>query len=243
MVPRDSRYLNRHVDELLQAGRIGPGDKVLEVGCGMGRYTLLLAERGIRVEGLDISPVLLDRLAELDGDRHRIPLHCADVLDPPTDLLGAFDAVVGLFALHHVHDIPRSLASVARLLRPGGRVAFCEPNPYNPLYYVQMATRPGMSWEGDGGIVKIRRRPILQALTFAGFSELFWKRFGFFPPFFTDSPVSGLERPLEAFPLWRAALPFQIFGGRLDSLDVIRSIRNEPTRTVPTAQPGQAQKA
>src|SRR4051794_19191114 len=69
-------------------------------------------------------------------------------------------------------------------------------------------------------------RPILQALTFAGFSELFWERFGFFPRFVTDSPVGGLERPLEAFPLWRAALPFQIFGGRLDS-----RARRRPTRT------------
>jgi SAM-dependent methyltransferase len=215
MVPSDSPYLNRHVDELLSAARIGPGERVLEIGCGMGRYTILLADRGVRVEGLDLSRVLLNRLTEFSADRQDIPLHHADVLDPPTELLGKFDAVVGMFTLHHIHDIAGSLRSIVRLLRPGGRVAFCEPNPFNPLYYVQIALRPGMTWEGDRGIVNVRRRPVVRALAGAGFGDLYWKRFGFFPPFLTNSPLGGLERPLEAFPLWRGALPFQLFGGRL----------------------------
>lgn len=215
MLPADTAYLNRHVDELLAAAQIRPGERVLEVGCGMGRYTLLLANRGVEVEGLDLSRILLDRLLEFNAGRHDIPLHQADVLNPPADLLGEFDAVVGLFALHHIHDIAGSLRSIVRLLRPGGRVAFCEPNPYNPLYYIQIATRPGMTWKGDHGMVKIRRHPVARALAGAGFDDLYWKRFGFFPPFLTNSPLGALERPLEAFPLWRGALPFQLFGGRL----------------------------
>ena len=94
-------------------------------------------------------------------------------------------------------------------------MVFCEPNPYNPLYYVQIATRPGMTWQGDGGIVNIRRRPLNRALADAGLDDLYWKRFGFFPPFLTNGPLAALERPLESFPLWRGALPFQLFGGRL----------------------------
>ena len=216
MVPGGSTpYLDRQLDEVLSAARILPGERVLEVGCGMGRYTLLLAERGVQVEGLDISRVLLDRLQEYNAGRRSIPLHHADVLEPPAELLGRFDAVIGLFALHHIHDIAGSLSSIARLLRPEGRAAFCEPNPYNPLYYVQIAARPGMSWKGDGGIVNIRRRPMLSALAAAGFGDLYWKRFGFFPPFVRNSPFGALERPLESFPLWRGALPFQLFGGRL----------------------------
>ncbi len=217
MIPRESRYLNRHLDEIIAATGIGPGDTVLEVGCGMGRYTLLLADRGVRVEGLDISPVLLERLDEACRGRHDIPLHCADVLDPPADLLGRFDAVIGLFALHHMHDVPRSIAAAARLARPGGWLAFCEPNPLNPLYYVQIAVRPGMTWEGDRGILKMRKRPLLRALAAAGLTDVFWRRFGFFPPFAADSPIGALERPLEAFPLWRGALPFQLFGGRREA--------------------------
>ncbi len=216
MIPSgDTRYLNRQVDEALVAAGIHPGERVLEIGCGMGRYTLLLADRGVRIEGLDLSRVLLDQLLEFDAGRHEIPLHHADVLDPPAELLGRFDAVVGMFTLHHIHDITGSLRSIARLLRPGGRVVFCEPNPFNPLYYVQIAVRSGMTWQGDGGIVNIRRGPVARALAGAGFDDLYWKRFGFFPPLLTNSPLGAFERPLESFPLWRGALPFQLFGGRL----------------------------
>lgn len=216
MVPRRSRYLERHLDELLAAAQIKPGDRILEVGCGMGRYTTRLAERELDVEGLDLAPFPLEKLEETARRAGlRIPLHKADVLDPPQQLLGRFDAVVGLFALHHMHDIPACLGSIARLLRPGGRVAFCEPNPFNPLYYAQIALRPGMTWEGDGGIVKIRRRRLATALAEAGFEDVYWRRFGFFPPGLTESPFGRLERPLERFPLWRAGLPFQLFGGRL----------------------------
>lgn len=217
MVPRPSRYVDRQLDEVLRSVDIRPGEQVLEVGCGMGRYTLPLRDRGVAVEGLDLSPYLLDHLGRAAGDRP-IPLHCADVLRPPEELIGRFDAVVGLFALHHMHDIPACLESMGRLLRPGGRAAFCEPNPYNPLYYVQMAVRPGMTWQGDGGIVKIRRRPLSEALESAGFRDVFWTRFGFFPPVLANGRLSVVEPMLEAFPPWRVALPFQLFGGRLPRL-------------------------
>ena len=55
-----------------------------------------------------------------------------------------------------------------QLVKPGGRVAFLEPNPLNPLYYIQMAVMPGMSWEGDGGIVRMRPRRVLGAMQAAG---------------------------------------------------------------------------
>lgn len=217
MIPRPSRYLSRHIDELLSAAEIVPTDRVLEVGCGMGRYTLRLAERGIAIEGLDLSPVLLAQLAGYAGGTRPIPLHCADALDPPAELHGSFDVVVALFTLHHMYDPAAAMASMARLLRPGGRAAFVEPNPLNPLYYAQIAARPGMSWVGDGGIIKIRRRPMIGGLARAGFTDLYWRRFGFFPPGLTEGPLRGLERPLEGFGPWRSLLPFQIFGGRLAS--------------------------
>ena len=37
----------------------------------------------------------------------------------------------------------------SRVLRPGGRVAFCEPVAWNPLYYLQIALTPGMSFSGE----------------------------------------------------------------------------------------------
>jgi SAM-dependent methyltransferase len=212
MVPRDSPYLNRHVDELLRFGDIRPGERVLEVGCGMGRYTLLLARRGLRVEGLDLSPVLLQRLETVSGGRAPFALHCADVAQAPAHLHGAFDAVVGFFVLHHVHDLGRCLAAARRLVRRGGRLVFLEPNPWNPLYYVQIAVTPGMTWAGDGGLLRMRRAVLPTAMAAAGLAGFEMRRFGFFPPALANRrPGRAVERALERLPLWRPLLPFQLF--------------------------------
>ena len=212
MVPRDSRYLRRHLGELLRFGGISRHERVLEVGCGMGRYTLLLAEQGIAVEGFDLSPVLLDRLRAYRKGGREIPLHCGDVEDPPPALLGGFDAVAGFFVLHHLKDLPRAFAAMARMLRPGGRVVFLEPNAYNPLYYLQIAITPRMTWRGDRGIVKMRRGVIFGAMRDAGLVRPLMKRFGFFPPFLADSKIGArLEGSLERMPLWSGLLPFQLF--------------------------------
>lgn len=212
MVPRDSRYLRRHVKELLRFGEIAPRDRVLELGCGMGRYTVLLADMGFAVEGLDLSPVLLERLRAYGGEGRSIPLHCGDIADPPPVLTGAFDVAAGFFVLHHLEDLSRVFRAVARLLKRGGRVVFLEPNPYNPLYYIQIAITPRMTWRGDRGIVKMRRRVIFGAMRDAGLVRPQMKRFGFFPPFLADREIGArLERQLERLPLWSGLLPFQLF--------------------------------
>ena len=107
MIPSGTPYLQRHVDQLVRVAGLKPGERVLDVGCGMGRYTLILAERGYAVEGLDLSPVLLQRLRVFNGGRFNIPLHSADVMDPPPALRERFDAIVGFFALHHMHELER----------------------------------------------------------------------------------------------------------------------------------------
>ena len=215
MVPVDTPYLRRHVDELIARAGLEPGARVLDVGCGMGRYTIPLADRGFEVEALDLSPVLLEALRAYDGGRDRIALHAADVADPPEELHERFDAVIGFFALHHVHDLEACFRGMQRLVKPGGTVAFLEPNPLNPLYYVQITVTPGMSWQGDGGIVRMRPRLLFAAMRAAGLTPQSVSRFGFLPPFAANTPVgAAAERRLERVRLWRAALPFQVFVAR-----------------------------
>jgi SAM-dependent methyltransferase len=211
MLPRRSAYLERHVDELAAFAGLRPDDRVLEVGCGMGRYTLPLAARGLRVTGIDISPALLDRLRKLADDRHPIELVEGDVVRPPEDLPRDFDAVVGFFVLHHLHDLSACMRSIGGLVRPGGRVVFLEPNAYNPLYYVQIAVTPTMSWAGDRGVIAMRGRPLAKAMRSAGFVDVRFKRFGFFPPRVTERPRGArVERWLERLPGLEPMLPFQL---------------------------------
>jgi SAM-dependent methyltransferase len=215
MRPAATPYLRRHVEALARYASLAPGERVLEVGCGMGRYTFLLADQGLAVEGLDLSPVLLERLRSYAGGRYDIPLHAADVADAPPALERRFDAVVGLFTLHHLHDLTRCFEGMERLLRPGGRVAFLEPNPLNPLYYVQIAVTPGMTWSGDGGIIHMRARSVAAAMRSAGLHPRPVIRFGFFPPFAANARGGrGVEQRLERLRPLRPILPFQLFGAQ-----------------------------
>ena len=207
-------YSNRQVDELVQYANLQKDELILDVGCGIGRYTLPLAERGFNVEGLDLTQGLLDQLHEHDGGRYNISLYCADVLNPPEELVGKYDVLVGFFTLHHLHDIHACYASMINLLKPGGRIIFLEPNAYNPLYYVQIALTPRMTWDGDGGVRLMRRGYIFDAMEKAGFENLSIERFGFFPPMIVNRPGGQtVESIFESIPIWKPILPFQMFMG------------------------------
>jgi SAM-dependent methyltransferase len=105
-------------EAVLDAADVGPGSRVLDVGCGSGLTLLLAAGRGAAHSGLDISPGLLgiarNRLPEADlreGDMESLPF--GD---------DAFDAVLGVNAFQFAGDPRRALREAARVTRPGGRV-------------------------------------------------------------------------------------------------------------------------
>lgn len=215
MVPRPSRYLGRHVDELVRHAGLAPGQRLLDVGCGMGRYTLLLAEKGFAVEGLDLTPGLLEKLEAFNAGRFDIPLHAADVANPPQALKGAFDAVVGFFALHHMHDLNACYDGMAQLVRPGGAVVFIEPNPLNPSYYAQILLSPRMRWRAERGILRMRRGTIFSAMTAAGLITPRLARFGLFPPVLAERAWTGpIEAVAESVLSPTPCLAFQIFSAR-----------------------------
>ncbi|MFF7245934.1 class I SAM-dependent methyltransferase [Embleya sp. NPDC008237] len=120
--PSDDMFTRAEHDFLL--ARVHPGDRVLDMGCGTGRFTVPLAEHGAHVSGLDISRSMLDvaerKLAARglhadlrEGDMASIPF--------PDD---SFDTVTSMLALMHIPiaDRPTVFAEVRRVLRPGGRM-------------------------------------------------------------------------------------------------------------------------
>jgi ubiquinone/menaquinone biosynthesis C-methylase UbiE len=116
-------FYGREYRRLLdQAQERGP--RVLELGCGSGGTALALAERGLHVTGIDLSPEriasaareagrrgLAGRTTFLTGDLNVIPLPAS-----------AFDCVVAHDALHHILELGDLLDRVRRALVPGGRL-------------------------------------------------------------------------------------------------------------------------
>ena len=214
MVPTGNRYTEHHLDKFIEITGIDRSQRILEVGCGMGRYTIPLAARGFQVEGLDLSPFLLDRLQEYNGGRFDIPVHCADIIEFPEVSGENYNAVIGFFALHHFHDFELCFSAMRKLVKPSGQIAFIEPNAYNILYYLQMLIVPTMTWKGDRGIAKMCPGVIFPAMRRAGLAPKPVYRFGFFPPFVANLSLGlKLEIWLEKFPLWKPLLPAVIFRG------------------------------
>lgn len=217
MVPRRSAYVDRQLDRLVETLQVDRGTRILEVGCGMGRFTLPMRARGLDVAGLELSPALLEGLEEhrRRWELEEAPLYCADMSEPPPQLLERFDAVVGFFTLHHVHDLAACLRGVAACLRPGGRAAFIEPNPLNPLYYLQITFTPGMSWRADAGIVRMRRSLLKRAMSEGGLTPESHARFGLLPPFLAErDKLIRVDDVVERIPLLGPFLAFQILAGR-----------------------------
>ena len=217
MRPVDSVYVDRHIDRLLRLAPIRKGDRVLDVGSGMGKFTLPLLRRGYAIEALDLSQDQLERLTARVPDGVDLPTHCRDLLDVPDELRGRFDVVTGFFMLHHLLDLPASFMALRSYLRPGGRVAFLEPNAFNPLYYLQITLTPGMSWRSDKGVIAMRRNQLVAALEEAGYTSIQAQRSGMFPPALTNRPWgrrledaidrSGAVEPMAAFQVLTGVSP------------------------------------
>lgn len=110
-----------------QAVSLNPGMRALDVGCGTGRLSILLAERVGSVVVTDPSAgmvrVAQERI-EAAGLSDRLRAVQADLT---TDLLdGAFDVVWSSLALHHVQDLDGLLRSVAGLLVNGGQLVVAD---------------------------------------------------------------------------------------------------------------------
>jgi len=215
---RNSPYIENHVKRLVHFAGLRLGEHILDIGCGMGKYTLPLLRQGLSVEALDLSPKLLAALEQQTRSREQIRLHCGDVLDPSPDLCGRFDVVTGFFMLHHLYDLIAGAQQISRLLRPGGRVAFVDVNPWCPLYYLQISISPNMSWAAEKGILNLTRSKVTAALTSAGFRDVKIDQFGILPPALRNGFAgAAIEEAFDGLRVFKPVSAFQLISARLDA--------------------------
>jgi 2-polyprenyl-3-methyl-5-hydroxy-6-metoxy-1,4-benzoquinol methylase len=127
---------------LLAAAQLGDvaGLRVLEIGCGVGEFSRLLAERGARVIGADISAVAVketgDQLKGYEGAEAIVADICAI---PFRD--ESFDLVVSLETIEHSPDPRKALAELVRVTRRGCRLIVSSPNYVNFIGLYRLAKR------------------------------------------------------------------------------------------------------
>src|SRR5438034_6894088 len=117
--PHDSPHLESWFNKIAEAGELGPGRRLIDLGCGTGRWTISLVERtGCGALGLDNSPEMLEKAREKDRS-NRVSWRLGDIehleVEPES-----FDCALMVLMLHHVHDQLAAFRGVFRALRPGG---------------------------------------------------------------------------------------------------------------------------
>jgi ubiquinone/menaquinone biosynthesis C-methylase UbiE len=191
-----------HVIEHLTTRRVGlaeslmPGGKVLDVGCGTGRFLSALPDR-YEAFGIDVSAGMLD-FARKKG----LEVKQASGDDLPFDD-GSFDLVVTFAVLHHLIDpniVRASLREMVRVARPGGAVIVWDHNPLNPYWRFLMAKSP--QDQGDERLVPARL--ILETLRHSSAKDVALRRMTFTPDFTPPRAlpaVARMELVLERIPL------------------------------------------
>lgn len=110
--PFDQAWLDRYADLVRDAG------PVVELGCGSGHVAAYLADRGLEMAGLDLSPAMV---AEAQRMFPTISFQVGDMLDLPF-AEGSLAGVVLFYSIIHFEDaqLERCFLELRRVLRPGG---------------------------------------------------------------------------------------------------------------------------
>jgi SAM-dependent methyltransferase len=102
-----------------------PGRRILDLGCGKGRFAKMLCQQGASVVGLDLSPAMLDEATGIERVRasaRRLPFGPA-----------SFDGVVAVEVFEHLArpSLDVVLGEIRRVLKPGGTLVIVDKNVWS----------------------------------------------------------------------------------------------------------------
>jgi ubiquinone/menaquinone biosynthesis C-methylase UbiE len=116
--------LQANLDFLARTNLLKPGDRILEIGCGIGTVVAELVRQGYDAMGTDISQVAVEYGRAKYGNV-RLEVQPAEEL-PYAD--GTFGVALSFDLFEHIAHIDRHVGEVQRVLKPGGHYLFETPN-------------------------------------------------------------------------------------------------------------------
>jgi SAM-dependent methyltransferase len=118
-----------YAEELCEAADLQAGWRVLDVACGSGNAALAAARRGCEAVGADYVPALLER-GRIRAEAERLEV---DFVEGDAENLpfpdASFDAVLSIYGAMFAPDHRKAAAELARVCRPGGRIALASWTP------------------------------------------------------------------------------------------------------------------
>jgi ubiquinone/menaquinone biosynthesis C-methylase UbiE len=125
------RNLTRDLDQVVTRAMLADRryDSILELGCGTGKNTALLAQLGVHVHALDFSEGMLAQAkAKLPGTNLKFSV--ADLTNPWPCADRSAELIVCNLVLEHIADLSFIFAEACRVLLAGGRFFICELHPF-----------------------------------------------------------------------------------------------------------------
>ena len=129
-------FRRRKVETALNLGRFKKGSKILEVGSNMGQYTILFAEKGFEMVGIDLSDKAVD-IAKKNAQMLSLKntdYFQADAEDLSSFEDGTFDGVVSFSTLRYVPVLKKALKEIYRVTKRNGVAVLDFPNKYCPWF-------------------------------------------------------------------------------------------------------------
>ena len=137
-----ARFQLRSVTRMLAAEAFA-GKRALDVGCGSGRWSRFLRDRGAQVTGIDPTPAMLETAERLSPgvEFRRMSATDIDLADESVDF------VLSVTVIQHLHpeEQVKAAASMCRVLKPGGRLFLLDLIDHNDPGRL-VFPRPPQSW-------------------------------------------------------------------------------------------------
>ena len=169
--PRFERRLLYHTALKKLFAESVKGRRVLDYGCGVGDWGVMLAVEGARVTLLDLSPVAVEvalRRARASGVNESVRGFARDASDLSCFADGEFELIFACAAVHHTLKYGHAFEELLRVLKPGGRLVMAEGWGNNPLLDAARRLRwrfgqePAEAGEGiifnEGDVERLRQR-------------------------------------------------------------------------------------